>query len=667
MTRFPRSAEAQFPRLMALAPIVLAFVLLLSGSPGLFAQRGGGRGGQQGPATPPKPMHRVAGVRDGASFFPKTDYAQVRPLKAGEVDFRHYHAPEESLALMKMWAQKYPDLVEIYSVGKSFEGRDIWQMTITNRKTGKDTDKPAFFIEGGRHAGESSGSEATLYFINHVLTNYGTDPAITRLVDTKALYCKPHNNPDGNTLYLTTAQTLRSTVRPNDDDNDGLLDEDPGEDLDGDGFVRQMRKLVGPGKGNASKDPRDPSGRLMRRVAQGEGDYVLYPEGIDNDGDGRSNEDGIGGLDLHRNYPENWRPMREATSRGYTQGGAGEYPLSEPETRAVFTFVMTHPNIAAAETLDTAVPMILRGPSTERDSVAMAPEDLALFEKFDKKAQEITGYARAGDVFYDYSVGGRPVDPLTGETPVGRPLFGHSPDFGYSYVGVPWYGDEIWNGGRFMDYDKDGRVDEYEVMRWNDENRAGKGDFQNWTPYRHPQLGEVEIGGWNPKFWSQNPPPDLLETWARNEALWNLWMAEQLPQVKIVSLIATPAKPAPPAKGKPAKGAKPEPPVSLEGVYDVSVTVTNEGQMPTALEIAKRVKIVRPDACTLVLAGGQELLQAPQGRRQQRPVIEIGWLKAGETKTVTWQVKGTGKATVNVASTRGGIDRREVTIGAGTD
>src|SRR5512135_3518736 len=63
----------------------------------------------------------------------------------------------------------------------------------------------------------------------------------------------------------------------------------------------QLKPLVGAGKGSATKDERDPKGRLMRRVPQGQGDYELYPEGIDNDGDGRLNEDGIGGLDLHRN------------------------------------------------------------------------------------------------------------------------------------------------------------------------------------------------------------------------------------------------------------------------------------------------------------------------------------------------------------------------------
>jgi hypothetical protein len=672
-------------------PVWMA-VFVLAGSLAVVAQRGGGGGQGQGgfggrggaPAVPNTAMHRVAGVRDGVSIFPKTNYWQTRPLKAGEFDIKHYHTPEESLALLRMWAQKYPDLVDLYSVGKSFEGRDIWQITIANKKTGKDTDKPAFFIEGGRHSGEVTGIETVLYFINHVLTSYGTDPAITSLVDTKALYCKPNNNPDGNSLYLLTAQSNRSTVRPYDDDGDGLLDEDPPEDLNGDGFITQMRQFVGPGKGNAKKDPRDPKGRLMMRVAQGQGDYVLFSEGIDNDNDGRINEDGIGGLDLHRNYPENWRPMREATGRGYTENGSGEYPLSETETRAVFLFLMAHPNVAAAQTLDTSVPMILRGPSTERDDVAMTADDLALHKAWDKKGLEITGYPWAGDTYYVYANrsrgggrggaahaagapasggrggaaaaagrGGRGGQPATAEERGGSPIFGHSPDFGYSYFGVPWYGDEIWNGGNVGDYDKDGTVDEWDRLKYCDDNRAGKGDFIDWKPFRHPTLGEVEIGGWNPKFWSQNPPPDLLETWARNEAVWNLWIAQQLPQVKIVSAVTTPAKAAP------VKGQKVAP--VIEGEYDLTVTVANEGLMPTALDIAKRVKIVRPDSLAVVLSGAT-LAPAAEGQAAQRPTQELGWLKAGEKKTITWRVKGTGKATINLSSTRGGIDKKEVAI-----
>ena len=195
---------------------------------------------------------------------------------------------------------------------------------------------------------------------------------LAHVVDTKALYAKPHNNPDGASLYHYTAQTLRSTVRPYDNDGDGLVDEDSGEDLDGDGFVRSMRQFVGDGKGNSVIDERDPAGRLMRTVGQGKGNYIqLGGEGIDNDGDGRVNEDGIGGLDLHRNYPENWRPMTEDTGRGYVQGGAGAYPLSEPENKAGFDFLMRRPHISVVNSLDTSVPMILRGPSKSKSGAWM--------------------------------------------------------------------------------------------------------------------------------------------------------------------------------------------------------------------------------------------------------------------------------------------------------
>ncbi len=610
-------------------------------------------------------MYQVGGgARDGVSAFPRVDYAQLKPIKDGEVDFRHFHTYEESTALLRMWAARDPNLVKLYSVGQSLEGREIWQVTITNQKTGKDTDKPAFFIEGGRHAGEITGIEATLYFINHVLSNYGKDPAITTLVDTKAIYAKPHNNPDGASLYHYTAQTLRSSVRPTDSDGDGLVDEDPQEDLDGDGFSRQMRKFVGAGKGTAVVDDRDPKGRLMRNVGPGQGDYNLFAEGVDNDGDGRVNEDGIGGLDLHRNYPENWRPMTEETGRGYTQLGAGAYPLSEPETRAVFDFLIRHANVGIVQSLDTSVPMILRGPSTSKSEESVFPEDLEILRKFDQKGLEITGYPWAGDTYFVYANRG-PAGAVPPPDAVGQPLFGHGPDFGYLYYGAIWYGNEIWNGGRLReaDADKNGTTDDLELVRWLDENRPGKNDFQPWTKAQHPTLGDVEVGGWNPKFWSQNPPPEMLETWARNEAMFNVYLAQQLAQVRVTTVTAKPA---------------------ADGGTEITATITNEGGLPTALEIAKRVKIVRPDNVAILLSPGQTFAGAPapgaggRGGPPQgmaggqaagvaaptgpRRATDIGWLKAGETRTMTWTVRGAGTVTVSIASTRGGVDSRTLTV-----
>ena len=337
--------------------------------------------------------------------------------------------------------------------------------------------------------------------------------------------------------------------------------------------------------------------------------------------------------------------MKEATGRGWTQGGAGAYPLSETETRAVFQWVITHPNISINQSLDTVIPMLLRGPSTSKEEESMFPEDAAYYQKFDKEGLKITGYPWAGDVYFTYATRGGP-DPVTGEPAQPGPLFGHGPDFGYLYLGSIWYGNEMWNGGRFMDYDKDGRWDEWEVLKWNDENRAGKGDFLDWTPYKHPQLGDVEIGGWNPKFYGQNAPPDLMEEWARKELNFALYLAQQLPQVKLTDVTVMPAK-------GPAG----------EAVFDVKATVTNQGLMPTAFKMAERVKIVKPDTFTIALAKGQELVAAPAGKPPQRASIEIGLLKPGETRSVSWQVKGAGAATVTIGSTRGGVDKREVPIG----
>jgi hypothetical protein len=152
---------------------------------------------------------------------------------------------------------------------------------------------------------------------------------------------------------------------------------------------------------------------------------------------------------------------------------------------------------------------MISGPSTA--STGTCPEDGAALT-FDKKGMEITGYPWAGDTYHVYATRGGG-NPMTGEPPRDSPIFGHGPDFGYSYYGVIWYGDEIWNGGRFTDYDKDGRVDEVETFRWLDENRPGKGDFQAWTPFTHPQLGDVEIGGFNLDSGARTSGHD--RTWAK--------------------------------------------------------------------------------------------------------------------------------------------------------
>ena len=596
--------------------------------------------------------YTVKGYRHGTSLAPQFRFPEVEYLAGEKLTWDKYHTPDVIYTWLKRWAVAYPDLVDLYEVGASYEGRPIIQVTLTNKKTGKDTDKPAAFFEGGRHSGEVTASESAFWLLNHLLENYGKDPEITKLLDTKTIYIRPENNPDGANLYLNTPWSNRSTVRPTDNDGDGLLDEDSGEDLDGDGVLRSMR-WVDLEKGTLAPDPRDPSGRLMKRVPKGQGMYMTASEGFDNDGDKQINEDGIGGLDLHRNYPENWRPGdgSDSTGRGWSQGGAGEFPLSETETRAVFSFLITHPNISVVNSMDTRVPMHLRGPSVAFSSEVMFEPDRRLLEYYDTLGMKITGYPWAGDVYNVYNTH-EPVSGWSGDSTKPSPLFGHGPDFGYSYYGAIWYGDEIWNGGPEKDLNGDGKKDEVDALIWDDSQNSGRG-FMEWKRFIHPTLGPVEIGGNHPKFFSQNPPPQHLEPWIRKQALFNLAMAKDLPSLLWKS-----------GNVKMLKR------YTDSTDYLVTVSWTNTGRIPTALKMADRVKIVQKDQVMLefdkkITEGDTPKIKIVDPKTHDKVrYFDHLWQNQSQTATFTIRTytKDPVKTTVKMLSTRGGVLVKEVTL-----
>ncbi len=587
-------------------------------------------------------------------------YAQYPLAQSSTVlAFDGYHDYAATLAFMDHYAATYPDIVEKFCIGSSYLGTEVWGVIITNKATGPHQTKSGYWADGNRHSGEVTGAEAVLYTIKYLCENYGTDPVVTRIVDTKVAYLIPKMNPDGSDNYLHTPEGIRSTVRPYDQDGDGQADEDPADDLDGDGYSRQMR-WQDP-EGQYVLDPAAPDGMRRRREGDAGPFYSMGSEGIDNDGDGRINEDGTGGLDLHRNFPFNWRvmPQDDATGRGRTQGGAGEYPLSEPEVRNIVVFLMRHTNINTVETYDTSVPMLLRPPSMGDDRL-MFPEDEAWYLEYDRIGSGITGYERTGNVYRDY--GG------------GSPLFGHSPDFGYFAYGSMWYGDELWVSGR-VDTDGDGRSTSEEQAAWRASLPAPYCD-QPWTPARHPTLGRVEVGGTNGKFTRQNPPPSMLIDEIHKNVLWAVRKMEWMPLARVAE-------------------TRVERVPELADVYRVTAWFVNEGRLPTALEQAKLIHIVSEDYAEIRLPEGMSLVdEAGNPRRGSfgrggrgggmpgmmgmgRPGaggpgaggptvnrIQMGWLDGSmdqeyaPMRRVIWYVKADGAQertiTVGIGSTRGG-------------
>ncbi len=544
----------------------------------------------------------------------------------GEVDWNRFYTAAETNQILREFHAMYPELTELHQVGESFYGQPLMLITITNEATGPAGDKPALYVDGGIHAGELTGSAVATHVIGHLLNGYGNDPRVTALLDTRAFYVRPKFNPDGSDLALIEDQFLRSTPHPFDDDEDGVADEDPPEDLDGDGWITQMR--IPDPDGIWVADPDDD--RIMVRDPEMQRAGLRFStmrEGVDSDGDGTINEDGLGGLDMNRNFPRNWE-------RVHLQTGAGDYPLSEPETRAAAEFINAHRNITGIVHGHTSGGFVYRLPSASAPS--LFPQiDLSLILHLGEEYTRSTG---------------RPVVPSATHPTEHR--YGTLISWGYWDHGVIGWVPEFSPGPEewVTDYDGDGEISEAEQHRFNDEELGGR-YFSDWTPHDHPQLGAVEIGGWHSKFWGQNPPPEFLEAETGQQLHWILYLAEQGPLIEMSEPVVTSVG---------------------DGTFRVAVTVTNTGFQPTSVTDRGAVGRERPDggvdrqvvrapAVTLTHPG----LEIVEGRARtviphlagSNPFLEAA---TESSHTVTWVVRPTGGergVRVTAESDKGGTVR----------
>ncbi|MCA9916822.1 MAG: hypothetical protein KC445_02670, partial [Anaerolineales bacterium] len=239
-----------------------------------------------------------------------------------EIRFDTYYRYDALTHFLQEWAEAYPNLCKLESIGQSYEKRDIWLMTVTNFETGPDSEKPAYWVDGNIHATEVSPSSAALYLINKLLTQFGQDDKVTYALNSRAFYIVPRLNPDGAEWALADIpKYIRSSTKPYPrmDALDGLHQ----EDVDGDGRILQMR-LKDP-NGHWKVHPEDPRLMIPREPDEAPGGefYRIIPEGqIQNfDGVTINFAQPLQGLDLNRQFPVYWEP---------NQRGAGDYPGSEP-------------------------------------------------------------------------------------------------------------------------------------------------------------------------------------------------------------------------------------------------------------------------------------------------------------------------------------------------
>ncbi len=425
--------------------------------------------------------------------------------------FDFYYSYDEMNQALEALHKAYPKLTSYESVGRSEEGREIYALTINNPATGEEAQKPGVYVDGNIHGNEIQAGEVCLYYANLLLTKYGENERITGLVDKNVHYIVPVVNVDGRARFMDEANTpsTNRTIRiPKDDDRDGLFDEDGFEDLDGDGNICQMR--IRDPFGMYRTDPEDP--RLMIRVKPGEqGEWTLLGyEGIDNDGDGRVNEDPEGYVDPNRNWGYRWHPR-------YIERGAGYFPFSGTGLKDLAGWMMKRPNIIMVFAFHNMGGMWLRGPATQDES--LAPEDVALYDYLGENAEKMTPGYRYMPSWQLY------------------PTFGDFGEFTYNLLGAYSFIGELFMTSQ-ESYRKDitkplenPNESSRERMKFND--HLGLGEmYKPWKTFAHPQYGEIEIGGWM-KMTSRLPQLFMLPELLHRNAAVIMFAAEQTPEVKM--------------------------------------------------------------------------------------------------------------------------------------
>lgn len=434
--------------------------------------------------------------------------AMAQPFVPSKVDvaFNRYYTHGEINAIMRDIARAYPKLVKLEKIGDSRQGREMLVAIVTNSETGSDRDKPAMWIDGNIHGNEIQAAEAVLYTLWYVTKEHGNNEKLTDLLDNTALYLLPSQNPDGRDYWFehpNTPHSSRQSQRPVDNDGDGLFDEDGYDDLDGDGMITQMWARDPDGRWRRNID--DP--RIFERVdADQKGGWTrLGWEGLDNDGDGEINEDGPGGDDMNRNWPSDWQP-------NHIQGGAGEHPFSNPETRAIGMFIFDRPNIAAAQSYHNTGGMLLRGPGADYRGSEYPPEDNRVYDELGEVGEQLLPYYNYWVIWKDlYTVHGGFVN-WTAEG-----------------LGVFSFTNELWTAGKYFQED-DTRPNEEMMMRFRDLLQFGK-DFTPYTEVEHPQHGTVLVGGLN-KWASRNTPTFMLEEDSHRNFGFTMFHADQMPQIR---------------------------------------------------------------------------------------------------------------------------------------
>lgn len=562
-------------------------------------------------------------------------------LFAASSDLPIAHAqPEWSASLAAAAAASGP-LARKEVIGRSFQGRDL---AVVRLSKSPESHRPALLLIAGLDARHRPGPLLAAGVVERIAREHAS--ALDH-ADLLVIACL---NPDGVHRFATerprTDRRGNAAVRRSardDADRDRRVDEDGPVDLNGDGVITQMRvRRPAPGlmRGLVATDIADPDDpRLLRRADAGKGEvaeFAVLVEGIDQDGDGLIAEDAAEGIDLNANFPFHWPEFA---------GHSGPTPLSEPETLSLARWALDRPEIVAILEFGPNDNLLNPPTSGKMDATGEAPisggildDDKPIFERVAESYKATTGITGVGGISasFDGSLQGWAyaqlgiaafVTPGCVRPDLVKPPSDDKPP------------DEVTPGKPADEKpaatdDKPKGSEDVKWLRHSDAlvKAGGAAGYVDWTPFEHPQLGPVEIGGWVPGF-KLDATAEQIDSAVALQAGAVAELLAMLPRLE----------PSPP-RVQPLG----------EGVWRVTVSARNTGKLPTRLAMGVRARRHADTRWELDVPADRIISGAA---RQGAASITAGGEVAG-----SWVVRGTAGSTVTARLISPECGERSVSI-----
>jgi hypothetical protein len=505
--------------------------------------------------------------------------------------------------------KKYPAICSIKSIVKTSGGKDIYLISIG---TGEKDSRPAVFVVGGIEGNFIAGRELALGFAERLLKDSEL-PEIKDLLSKITFYVIPDVSPDASEQYFSELKYERTiNARPTDNDRDFTTDEDPYEDLNGDKLITLIR--VSDPAGTYVPSSEDKRVMVAADLSKGEtGSYLLFSEGIDNDKDGKYNEDGPGGVNANRNFTYNYEEY--GLNSGY-------HSMSEPETKALADFLFDHFNIymtiafgpqdnlgqplkASDKQGDLVIPDEGMGRGTGRGFsreqadkrfISITRKDEAINKLVSEKYHKITG-AKG--------------NPQPTQTP------GNFMDWAYFHYGRYSFSTPGW----WFPVDK-GKNSEAAFLSFA-ENKKMTDVFIPWTEIKHPDFPgkKTEVGGIKP-FVMINPPADTLGNLISSHYRFITTIAAMHPELEFLD-------------------TKVE--NTGENIYRITLKIHNKGVFATMPEAALLNQWTKIMLITIEPGKGLNILSGQKITRLYR-------LEGGASSEYSWLVSGKGSLGISAGA-----------------